>query len=158
GKKGYIGCGAYANLLYKDFYEYDWPNDMWTQKADYPGGGDDAAAGFAIGTTGYIGLGSDQVIDYNDFWSWDLVTDSWTQLDDFPGDARSYGIGFSIGDKGYFALGGTQPYYNDYWEFTPDTTVATDVASPVATANEIFPNPNSGCFMVMNLPPENLSI
>jgi hypothetical protein len=51
-------------------------------------------------------------------------------------------------------LGGTQPYFKDYWEFTPDTTVATHVNSSFADPIEIFPNPNAGCFVLKNLPPE----
>jgi hypothetical protein len=80
---------------------------------------------------GYVGGGSDQVNNFSDFWEWDQQSDTWTQLEDFPGIPRPYGSGVLIINKAYMGIGGTQPYYNDWWEYTPDSSVATAVSAIV---------------------------
>lgn len=50
----------------------------------------------------------------------------WSQVASFEGGLRSGGIAFALNDKGYFGLGksgsrGEDTYYNDLWQYDPDT-------------------------------------
>jgi hypothetical protein len=137
---GYIGVGAYAGTLYSDFYEYNPEADSWTQKADYPGNGQDACSGFGLKDRGYIGGGSNQQTWFSDFWEWEQATDVWTALEDFPGSPRAFGTGLEILNKGYMGMGESSSYYHDWWEYTPDTTIGTSIVS--ADENNSFDFPN----------------
>jgi len=121
GEFGYIACGAFAGTIYNDFYEYLPQNDQWVQKANYPGAGGDAAAGFALEGRGFIGTGSTQGTYPVDFYEWNQLSDTWTAKADFPAPGRAFGTGFSILTKGYIGLGESSSYFNDWWEYTPDT-------------------------------------
>jgi hypothetical protein len=121
GEFGYIGCGAYAGTLYDDFYEYQPQNDLWIRRADYPGTGCDAAAGFALEGRGFIGTGSTQGSYPVDFYEWNQYNDVWTAKANFPAAGRAFGTGFSILDKGYIGLGEAAGYFQDWWEYTPDS-------------------------------------
>ncbi|MEI6817326.1 MAG: hypothetical protein WCL14_12000, partial [Bacteroidota bacterium] len=110
--------------------------DIWTRKADFPGGNKQHIGGFSIGNKGYIGTGSGGINIWNgEFWEWDQITNTWTQKANFPGQGRVMEIGFSIGTKGYI---GTGVYYNlsnyflnDFWEW--------DQISNTWTQKSIFP-------------------
>lgn len=121
GEYGYIGCGAFAGTIYNDFYEYQPQNDTWFQKSNYPGSGGDAAAGFALEGRGYIGTGSTQGTYPVDFYEWNQYDDTWTAKASFPAPGRAFGTGFSILGKGYIGLGEAAGYFNDWWEYTPDS-------------------------------------
>jgi len=68
GNKAYVGMGdkpikpgKYGTpsnyYVYNDFWEYDPAVNIWTQKANYIGGGSQFAVGFSINGKGYIGGG-----------------------------------------------------------------------------------------------------
>jgi N-acetylneuraminic acid mutarotase len=134
--KGYVGTGS--NL--KDFWEYDPATDVWTQKADFAGGGRSSATGFSIGNKGYIGSGNTGSTVYSDFWEYDLATNAWTRKADFGGGIRTGAIGFSIGAKGYMGTGGktasgpSGSYTNDFWEYDPATDLWAQKANFPGTA------------------------
>jgi len=130
GNKGYIGTGFSVTgpeVFVKDFWEYDPLSNVWTQKADFTGGGRDNAVGFSIGNKGYIGTGSlINGLNENDFWEYDPVSNSWTQKANFAGEGRIDAVGFSIGNKGYIGTGcnyiagsGVNSFYQDFWEYDP---------------------------------------
>ncbi len=121
GEYGYIGCGAFAGTIYNDFYEYQPQNDTWFQKSNYPGLGGDAAVGFALEGRGYIGTGSTQGSYPVDFYEWNQYDNVWTAKANFPAQGRAFGTGFSIRDKGYMGMGEAAGYFNDWWEYTPDS-------------------------------------
>ncbi|CAN5413802.1 hypothetical protein BH11BAC1_BH11BAC1_13770 [soil metagenome] len=123
GEYGYIGCGAFAGTIYNDFYEYQPQNDLWVQRSNYPGAGGDAAAGFALEGRGFIGTGSTQGSYPVDFYEWNQYDDNWIAKADFPATGRAFGTGFSILGKGYMGLGEGAGYFNDWWEYTPDSLV-----------------------------------
>src|ERR1035437_10915125 len=52
--KGYIGMGSDNGGILNDFWEYNPLNNTWTQKANYPGLGNNGDMGFYIGSKGYI--------------------------------------------------------------------------------------------------------
>ena len=133
GTKGYIGTGRtgqYPNYTcYNDFWEWDQPTNVWTQKADFAGGARAFAVGFSIGKKGYIGTGG---IDFGwssydkDFWEWDQVTNVWSRKADYIGNIY-YPVGaigapgFSIGTKGYIGTG-YDNWYDTLYEWESDTT------------------------------------
>ena len=121
GEFGYIGCGAFAGTIYQDFYEYQPQSDTWYRRADYPGAGGDAAAGFALEGRGFVGTGSTQGTYPVDFYEWDQLSDTWTAKANFPAAGRAFGTGFSILTKGYVGMGESSTYFNDWWEYTPDS-------------------------------------
>jgi hypothetical protein len=96
-------------------------NDTWFQKTDYPGLGGDAAAGFALEGRGYIGTGSTQGSYPQDFYEWNQYDNTWIAKAPFPAPGRAFVTGFSILDKGYIGLGEAAGYFNDWWEYTPDS-------------------------------------
>ncbi|HKR05847.1 MAG TPA: T9SS type A sorting domain-containing protein [Bacteroidia bacterium] len=97
---------------------------VWTQKANFGGGGRYAGAGFSIGTKGYIGTGITHVGSvytyHNDFWEWDQATNVWAQKANFAGPPRYGASGFAVDQKGYITLGWV-PQLNDLWEYNPLT-------------------------------------
>jgi N-acetylneuraminic acid mutarotase len=153
GEFGYVGCGAFAGTIYNDFYEYQPQNNSWFQKANYPGAGGDAAAGFALEVRGYIGTGSTQGSYPTDFYEWDQANDVWTAKANFPAAGRAFGTGFSILNKGYIGTGESVSYFNDWWEYTPDTlfnsteNLSADATAPVIIIqkNEVTIMNNGNC-------------
>ncbi|MEO6167460.1 MAG: MopE-related protein, partial [Chitinophagales bacterium] len=73
GNKGYVGTGrsgTFPNqVYYKDLWEYNPANNIWTQKMDFTGGTRYGAVGFGIDNKGYLGTGSDGVYK-KDFWEY----------------------------------------------------------------------------------------
>ncbi|MDQ3051500.1 MAG: T9SS type A sorting domain-containing protein [Bacteroidota bacterium] len=132
GDKGYIGTGYDGNLK-SDFWEWDQSTDTWTQRADIPVGRN-VASSFSICDKGFVGTGSavQGGGSVNDLWQWDQSTNVWTQKANFGGTPREHAVGFAINGKGYLGTGayygtGFFNYYNDLWEYTPDS-----VCEPVA--------------------------
>lgn len=124
GDKGYVGTGWYTsvsgNIYQSDFYEYDPQKNVWTRKADYPGGAVWGAVGMAIGTKGYMGTGQNATAIKKDFYEYDPANDKWTRKADFGGDARGFGVAFGLNGKGYLGSGvQVQSYYKDFWEYNP---------------------------------------
>ncbi|MGZ3851029.1 MAG: kelch repeat-containing protein, partial [Flavisolibacter sp.] len=84
--------------------------DVWIQKASFPGNGRYAATALSINDKGYMGLGLDDYGNvYGDFWEYDPASDTWSQKADFPGGARYYATGFSYAGKGYVGTGANTP-------------------------------------------------
>jgi hypothetical protein len=143
--KGYFGCGFNQPVFLIDFWEYDPVTDIWTQKADFAGTPVCDAASFSIGNKGYIGVGEGPIIgsDLTDFWQYDPVANLWTQKATFPGIARDEPVYFSIGNKGYIGLGYHYgiSYYNDFWEYTPDSTTGVADFEFENSKVTVYPNP-----------------
>jgi N-acetylneuraminic acid mutarotase len=113
--------------------------DTWTRKADFGGVAREGATGLNIGSNGYIGLGAEYPTSYKDFWEYDPNANTWTQKADFGGPGRLYAVGFTIAGKGYVGTGqsGSFPnytYYNDFWEYDPNSNVWTQKANFGGTA------------------------
>lgn len=122
GNKAYLGTGNDGGTsipLTNDFWEFDPINNVWTQKASFPGTARSNAIGFAIANKGYIGTGYDFSTEKNDFWEYDPLTNLWVQKANYPHNT-SYAVGFAIGNKGYIGIGfGSGTYYDDFWEYDP---------------------------------------
>jgi N-acetylneuraminic acid mutarotase len=133
GNYAYIGAGMNGNNTPSgstEFYQYDPSTDAWTQKTDFPGGGRNSPAGFAIDGNGYLGTGYDLNGHYlSDFWKYNPSTNTWSGIKDFGGGIRADASGFATAHQGYlgFGDGGTHqlsngyygsPYF-DFWQYQP---------------------------------------
>jgi len=112
--KVYAGLGPY-----NDFWEYDPATNKWTQKASYPGSGNNrqyyGAGGFSIGEKGYVGF-------LTEFWEYDPAANEWTQKN-YHGD-RFY-FCFSSENKAYVIL----DHMGSFWEYNPATDQWTQKAN-----------------------------
>lgn len=150
GTKGYVGIGYnFTNQYYKDFWEFDPITNIWTQKADFAGGIRASAIGFSINNNCYVGIGdSASNIVFDDFWEWNQASNTWIQKANFGGIPRSSSIGLSVNNKGYIFGGMNVIYFNDFWEYTPDTTNGIPELFNNKLDVFVFPNPSNG---VLNL-------
>jgi len=142
GTKGYIGTGDDLTTGHKDFWEFDPDSNTWTQKANFGGTARQYSTSFAIGSKGYIGTGYDNNSYLrNDFWEYDQGSNTWSQKTYFGGVIREQAVGFAIDAKGYIGTGdGFGPYYNDFWEYTPDSTNGIEELN-IDNVINIYPNP-----------------
>lgn len=155
----YIACGAGTSGCLSDLWEYDSFADTWAQKANFPSDARNNAAAFSICDKGYFGTGllaNNSVVA--DFWQYDVLTNTWTQKTSFPGSNRNEPGYFSIGSKGYIGFGvggiGAGPFYNDFWEYTPDSACATGIEEEFSNFNlqfTISPNPAKD-FIIIDYP------
>lgn len=148
GSMGYVCLGIGLN----DLWEFNPSVNSWTQKVNFPGGYRSVASGFSIGNKGYVGTGWDSTNATSDFWCYDPALNLWTQKANYPHAVTDIDrAGFSIGCKGYFGTGATTPhlnatYYNDFWEYEPDTCSLTGIEIPSTSSGSEFlisPNPFS---------------
>ncbi len=130
GDYGYIGTGVdTAEVVLKDFWQYDATSDSWTQKADVPGSPRRDAVAFVADNKGYVGTGIDNDESFlgsklKDFWEYDPTSNSWLQIADYPGVGGNgvyFATAFSIDSKGYVCCGkvGPNSYSNQLWEYKP---------------------------------------
>jgi N-acetylneuraminic acid mutarotase len=132
GDKGYIGTGhstSSTNSALKDFWEYNSITDVWTSKADFPGGFRTDAVGFSIGTKGYIGLGRDtSSIRKKDIWEYNPSLNTWLQKADMGTELRSSALAFTIGLKAYVGTGEkSSSYLADFWQYDQNSNVWTNI-------------------------------
>jgi N-acetylneuraminic acid mutarotase len=110
--------------------------DVWVQKDSVNGPPRASAASFVMDGEGFVISGLD-IIDFNrKMYSYDVDQNDWDNEESIGGVNgsglnRGGAIAFSINDKGYVGLGqgNTAPYYNDLWEFDPETDSWTQKAS-----------------------------
>ena len=153
GNKAYIGFGSGG-----EFYEYDVVSNVWTAKANYPGGlGNNCT--FSIDDKGYVTY-------RNTFWCYNLASDTWVSKANIPssndlGLNNSYykGFAFSIAGKGYAGGGmyspvtwrpgvinnwcGPTAYKNDFYEYDPLSDIWTRKADQIGTGSCSFVIGNS---------------
>jgi PKD repeat protein len=119
GNKGYIGCGrdAGGSHLY-DFWEWDQTTNVWTQKANYGGGGIAGEAAFSVNGKGYAGGGFAGGTSFSEFHEYDPITNIWTRRQDIPGTPRQMPFAFVIGNNAYLGGGGySLGYHTDFYEW-----------------------------------------
>lgn len=120
--KGYVGGGAYDPVIaYDDFWVYDPSLDSWSVLSPIPGGGRFASIDFKLNDKFYVGCGYDYSGYLKDVWSYDTFTNTWTQEPDFGGVARYGTIAFTVGNTVYAGSGRAGTYFNDYWEYSPNS-------------------------------------
>jgi N-acetylneuraminic acid mutarotase len=130
GDYGYIGTGVdTAEVVLKDFWQYDPITDTWSQKADVPGSPRRDAVAFVADGKGYVGTGIDSDESFSgtklkDFWKYDPSTNTWQQIANYPGVGGNgvyFATAFSIDSKGYVCCGkiGPNSYSNQLWEYKP---------------------------------------
>lgn len=131
--KIYVG-GGWSNrpndkAIGYDFWEYNIPENSWSQKSDIPNFlGHVSAKGVEVNNKGYyLSNLSGYLIEY------DPIGDTWTHISDFPGEPRFNTNNFVIGDKAYFGGGTTAAsggdFYTDFWEYDPSINTWSRIAS-----------------------------
>jgi len=141
GTKGYVVGGEHllnGNYLnYRDTWEYDQANNVWTQKASFPALvlGRFGSTGFTIGNLGYIVNGGHRTAAekntpqlFNSLMQYDPVTNAWTFKAHFPGEGRYNSKAFIISGLVYVGVGmiNGNSSYDDFYKYYPasDTWLA----------------------------------
>jgi len=110
--------------------------DVWVQKDSVNGPPRSSCASFVMNGEGFVVSGLD-MIDFNrKMYSYDVDQDDWDNEESIGGVNgsglnRGGAIAFSVNNKAYVGLGqgNTAPYYNDLWEYDPETNVWSQKAS-----------------------------
>lgn len=137
--KGYIGLGTDISdpLFWRDdLWSYDPAQDMWTQKADYPGVHRYNMSGAGCNGKGYVGVGFGDT-KLNDLWEYDTQLNLWTRKEDIPNSGSEISF-FSTNSKGYVINGGKQVF-----EFAPQLNTWTQ--------KKDFPGKSNGASLGMNI-------
>ncbi len=130
-----------------DFWEYNPATDIWTQKANIPALMFLDYGYFSIGNYGYITCGETGVANQYStiLWQYIPATDQWVTKTSFPGASRDEPASFSIGNHGYVGWGGKNgiPQYNDFWEYTPDSSemISVNEITDYNIVTTVFPSP-----------------
>ena len=104
--------------------------NIWIQKANFPGAARLGATGFVIGDNIYVTCGYDGANFLNDLWEYNTISDSWTQKASLPATARYAASGFAAGLKGYVCCGSITPQLlSDLWQYDPQTDSWTQKAN-----------------------------
>ena len=104
-------------------------NDVWNQKASFPGDGRNHPAMLSVGNKIFVGCGSN-ANNLKDWWEYNISTDSWIQRPDLPANESHHPFYFGIGDYAYVGFGhGIYPgpgsnstgsyIYNDFYRYDP---------------------------------------
>ncbi len=137
GGLGYVGLGfgaptpAYPNGNYYDVWQYDPTLDTWTQKANFPAGGDvpnyltsfspDNQTGFVVGGGDYSWGGTNLAVVI--VWRYNPVSDSWTQMQNLPSKGMLFASSMVVNGNAY-VLGGSQ----ECWKYNQTSDSWTQVA------------------------------
>ena len=146
--KGYViePYSSQEGVMNNALWVYDPLLDIWSRKADMPGGARYSHAEFTIGNKAYAGLGYGENAGiggyFNDFWVYDPDTDSWDKIADYPGGVKLNAIGFSSGTKGFVTGGNSEKYQysSELWEYDPvlnSWTRKNDLPFPVSNDIEL---------------------
>ena len=137
--RGYVGmregfvAGTSTTARYADFYEYNPLTDVWSTKANFPGGINYSSPSFVIGDTAYVVGGScGGTTCYKDFmYMYVPSTNRWTRREDYPGGKRATMTAFSIGQNGFVGHGVSSSHTlsNNFWQYNPTTNTWTSIAS-----------------------------
>jgi len=139
---GNIGFISTGKLLTPDFWGYDPVTDSWSQYANFPGNGRHGGVGFTLFCKGYLGLGYSTASgngDLDDLWMFDLPSNAWSFAGSFPGGGRVDASSFTVNNRAYITCGlqvNGGMYYNDLWEFTPDSLCGSFLLSVTADSSD----------------------
>lgn len=146
---GYVVGGIVGLNHLNTLWEYNPISDSWSQKLNLPAAGRCDAAAFTICDKGYIGTGELMGGNAyaNDFWQYNPITNTWVQKANFTGTVRDQTAYFVIDSKGYVGIGSqngyaTGIYFNDFWEYTPDSSCTTTITNIEYSAIHLQLTPN----------------
>lgn len=130
--KGYVGLGckgnAYAESVFKDFYEFDPTTGKWTQKASFPGPGANDLSYAVVNGRFYTAMGFDGINYYPHTYVYDPQTDVWTKLTDAK-HAYLSTTGFAIDNKFYVGSGYQGRNLRSVFSYHTESDTWTQVAS-----------------------------
>ncbi|MEZ4829841.1 MAG: T9SS type A sorting domain-containing protein [Bacteroidia bacterium] len=126
--KVYGGTGrtAFSGTTIGDFWEYDVATDVWTQRANFPGGVREGATGFSAGGRIFAGFGTPFIAFQKDLYEYIPATDQWEARASVPGIGFAYSHGFVIDSMYYIGPeNGTNKMYaynvnTDTWSTVAD--------------------------------------
>ena len=145
GYSGYVVTGYDVNFTYpSEFWEYIPFVNLWILRDSFPGVHREHCSGFSIANKGYVAPGFDPFATagfLRDFWEYDKIANNWTQKTNVPNPGRGYPVSIAIGNKGFFGLGNASSFYNDWWEYTPDSTTGISDLQFTNYDLQVTPNP-----------------
>jgi N-acetylneuraminic acid mutarotase len=109
------------------FWEYNFAQNTWKRKADFPAFARYDPACFSIGTKGYVVGGWKDLDTYlSETWQYNQSTDNWSQKAGIGNPGKAYVTGFSINNKGYIVCGrvltnGNETYTKKLMQYDPST-------------------------------------
>lgn len=122
-------------------FAHTFSQNYWEQRDSVNGSGKGSSSGFVLDGEGYILGGLDDFGFKRKMYSFDQFQDDWddeVSIGGASGDGldRASACSFSIADKGYLCLGQgqTNPYFQDLWEYDPQTDVWTQKADFIGSA------------------------
>ncbi len=146
GTKGYVTTGmtaadSWVGVMLNDTWEYNPVNNMWTQKANFPGNfgqGIYFGTAFVVNGKGYVCCGKEGPSNYSqELWEYNPGNNMWTQKANFPPETRYGCYSFAIGNYGYVGFGVNENAFTNTWyKYDP----SFDSWSPIAT----FPGSGRG--------------
>lgn len=123
GKAYLVGGMNSSNEPTDEVLEFDPVTQVWTKKANFPGGPVTEAVSFVINNQVYFGTGFTG--DYppfkstDNFWRYDPGNDAWERAESIP-YGRQGGLAFSVGNRAFVGGGGdAAKARNDWWEYIP---------------------------------------
>jgi len=110
--------------------------NQWVQKDSINGAPRSVASAFVLNGEGYVLAGLDQDGFRRKMYSYTYWQDDWDDEESIGGIsgsglARGSASSFSLNNKGYICLGQgvTNPFFNDLWEYDPNTHIWTQKAN-----------------------------
>lgn len=117
---GYVLCGKLGNSNYtSQMYAYNPSTNIWTVRANFPGGTRYAMTAMTINGRSFAGLGTDENILQTDWYEYLPSSNTWQAKTAFPGTGRFAAVGFAIGPKGYMLGGSDGGYKDELWQYDP---------------------------------------
>ena len=125
GDKVYGGTGRpqfSATTPLQDFWEYDPATDVWTQKADYPGGPREGATGFVAAGRGFAAFGTPFIQFSRAVYEYLPDSNAWVPRANVPGIGFAFSHGFVLDSTFYIGPeNGTNQVYayhvpTDTWD------------------------------------------
>ncbi len=127
--------------------------DTWVQKDSVNGPPRSSCASFVLNGDGWV-VGGLDIVDFSrKLYSYDVSQDDWDNEEPIGGANgsglnRAGAIAFATETKGYVGLGQGNgiPFFNDLWEFNPETNSWTQKASFIGSARR-----HASCFEIDNI-------
>ena len=133
-----------SNYASKKLYAYNTLTKTWSTKADMPGTGKVAGAGFVLGNKLYGGVGIEEPVEvfHNEFYEYDIATDKWVAIANYPGTGVFAPVNFVIGSDGYVITGASQNSdTKNCYRLRLNTTDINNETNITNHGTTIYPNP-----------------
>jgi hypothetical protein len=148
--KGYIVFGVNISGNYnRRLYEFSPLNNSWTSLVSFPGVGRIYSGISVLDDQVVIVAGRDSLGNsYNDMWNYSPLSNSWNLSVNLPSDQRRGGMCFASNSAIYYSTGINlfDQRLTETWKYD----LFLDLNEASLTDVELFPNPTSSSFRVIN--------